>query len=296
MTAIRLDAPAKLNLFLKVLAREAGGYHGIETLFCAASLHDTVEVEPADPGIVLRVEGGVDTGPSEQNLAVRAAESFYREVGKAPAVAIGLTKRIPSGAGLGGGSSDAAATLRALDAMHGSALAPDAMLRIAGELGSDVPYFLCGSTTALGWNRGDRTLALPPLPIRPVLIAYPGIALPTRDAYAQLSATRPADFAPSGRGLSLQELGSWEALAAIAHNDFESIAGTRIPVIRDGLAALRSDGAPIAMLAGSGSAIFGVFEHEDARNAAGKTLSALGFATWSTHTLTKMPSPEFIAG
>src|SRR5690349_21055584 len=99
-------APAKVNLFLRILAREEGGYHGLETLFCALSLADTVRVQRGAPGIRLHVEGAVDTGPPERNLCVRAAERFHAATGESPAVDIHLAKRIPSAAGMGGGSSD----------------------------------------------------------------------------------------------------------------------------------------------------------------------------------------------
>ncbi|HLM66255.1 MAG TPA: 4-(cytidine 5'-diphospho)-2-C-methyl-D-erythritol kinase, partial [Longimicrobium sp.] len=104
-------APAKVNLLLRVLAREEGGYHALETLFCALSLADTVRVRRGAPGIRLHVEGPVDTGPPERNLCVRAAERFHAAIDAAPAIDIHLAKRIPSAAGMGGGSSDGAATL-----------------------------------------------------------------------------------------------------------------------------------------------------------------------------------------
>ncbi|HEX2091942.1 MAG TPA: hypothetical protein VHG28_06045, partial [Longimicrobiaceae bacterium] len=183
IAGVRVEAPAKVNLRLRILAREETGYHALETLFCAVSLADTVEVRPGGAGIALEVRGGVDTGPPEHNLVVRAAERFYRDLGGSPALRIELTKRIPAAAGLGGGSSDAAATLRALNLLHGEPFARAGLLQMAIGLGSDVPFFLCGSTLALGWGRGERLLALPPLPTRPVLIAHPGVAMPTGEAF-----------------------------------------------------------------------------------------------------------------
>ncbi|MBA2244718.1 MAG: 4-(cytidine 5'-diphospho)-2-C-methyl-D-erythritol kinase, partial [Gemmatimonadetes bacterium] len=172
---VEVLAPAKINLWLRILAREESGYHSLETLFCAVSLADTVRISRA-PELVFEVEGEIEVGPPERNLCVRAAERFYREMGRTPEVRIELVKRIPSAAGLGGGSSDAAATLRALNTLHGGPMPSDMLLQMGSELGSDVPFFLCGSPLALAWGRGERLLALPPLPPRPVLIAHPGVA------------------------------------------------------------------------------------------------------------------------
>ncbi|HEV7589378.1 MAG TPA: hypothetical protein VGO40_14775, partial [Longimicrobium sp.] len=168
---VELAAPAKVNLRLCILAREESGYHALETLLCAISLADQIVVTRGDAGIRLTVEGGVDVGPPGRNLAVRAAERFYREMGAAPAIDLHLTKHIPAAAGLGGGSSDAAAVLRALNALHGEPLPPAALLRMAIELGADVPFFVCGSPFALAWGRGERVMPLPPLPPLPVLVA-----------------------------------------------------------------------------------------------------------------------------
>src|SRR5690554_1667770 len=107
--AVTVDAPAKINLRLVVLGRDLSGYHSLETIYCGISLSDTIHVERSDRGVKLEVTGEIDTGPPEQNLVIRAAHRFYDQVGLDPAVTIHLSKRIPSAAGLGGGSSDAAA-------------------------------------------------------------------------------------------------------------------------------------------------------------------------------------------
>src|SRR4051812_12525574 len=132
---VELAAPAKVNLRLCILAREESGYHALETVLCALSLADRVTVARGEAGIRRTVEGGVDVGPPEGNLAGRAGERFPREIGAAPAVALHLVKHVPAAAGLGGGSSDAAAVLRALNALHGDPLPRAALLRMAIELG-----------------------------------------------------------------------------------------------------------------------------------------------------------------
>jgi len=282
---VELAAPAKVNLRLRILAREESGYHALETVFCALSLADRVVVARGDPGIRLTVDGGIDVGPPERNLAVRAAERFHREVGAAPAVDLHLTKRIPAAAGLGGGSSDAAAVLRALNALHGDPLPRAALLQMAIELGADVPFFLCGSPYALAWGRGERVMPLPPLPPRPVLVAHPGEAMPTAEAFREVAALRGGAYAPEAALLDPDALGSWDGVAGLACNDFEPVVLRRIPALAAGLAAMREAGARIALLAGSGSSIFGVFDSIEARDAAAGPLDALGMRTWRTETL-----------
>ena len=282
---VELAAPAKVNLRLRILAREESGYHALETVFCALSLADRVVVARGDPGIRLTVDGGIDVGPPERNLAVRAAERFHREVGAAPAVDLHLTKRIPAAAGLGGGSSDAAAVLRALNALHGDPLPRAALLQMAIELGADVPFFLCGSPYALAWGRGERVMPLPPLPPRPVLVAHPGEAMPTAEAFREVAALRGGAYAPEAALIDPDALGSWDGVAGLACNDFEPVVLRRIPALAAGLAAMREAGARIALLAGSGSSIFGVFDSIEARDAAMVSADALGMRTWRAETL-----------
>jgi 4-diphosphocytidyl-2-C-methyl-D-erythritol kinase len=292
MAGVVVEAPAKVNLRLRVLARESGGYHGLETLFCAISLGDAVRVEPGGPGIALRVEGAVDTGPPERNLVVRAAERFYRETGFPPAVRVELVKRVPSAAGLGGGSSDAAATLLALNALHGEPATRADLLRWSGGLGSDVPFFLCGSPLALAWSRGERLLVLPALPVRPVLVAHPGLPLPTPGAFARIAERRGGDYHPEPLALAWEALTSWEGVATLAVNDFEPVADERMPRLAAARRLLAATGAQIAMLSGSGAAVFGIFATGADLAGVAAALRAEGFATWRTATLERVPEPR----
>ncbi len=291
---VELEAPAKVNLRLRILAREVSGYHSIESLFCALSLSDSLVVEETEePGISLEVEGGIATGPTVENLAVRACRRFLAEAGEAPALRVRLVKRIPSAAGLGGGSSDAAAVLRALNALRGEPFPDALLLQWAVELGSDVPFFLCGSPLALGWSRGERLLALPPLPPRPVLVAHPGAAMPTADAFSRLAERRGGSaFRPEAFAFPLDALGSWEGVAALAKNDFGFVAGEGLPGIERARERMRLAGARIALLAGSGASVFGVFDSAEARDAAEPRVRELGFATWRAETRASMPEPR----
>ncbi|HEX2078423.1 MAG TPA: 4-(cytidine 5'-diphospho)-2-C-methyl-D-erythritol kinase [Longimicrobium sp.] len=287
--AVEVAAPAKVNLFLRILSREESGYHTLETLFCALSLADAVTVRRGESGIRLQVEGGVDTGPPERNLCVRAATLFHAAMYERPRIDIHLTKRIPSAAGLGGGSSDGAATLRALNALYGEPFEQVALLRMAAELGSDVPFFLCGSPLALAWGRGERLLALPPLAPRPVIVAHPGVAMPTAEAFRRLAQRREGQYEPDSRSLPLDALRDWNAVAVLAENEFEEVVAEQIPFIHLATSALRQGGARIAMMAGSGSSVFGVFDGEEARDATLERMRGLRMRAWAAETLDAEP-------
>lgn len=270
-------APAKVNLFLRLLAREEGGYHQIETLFQALELADEVSLEArSEAGIRLEVEGVAPgaLGPDEHNLAVRAARAYLKVVNpegwRTAGLRIALSKRIPHGAGLGGGSSDAAAVLRGLDAMWGNALGLPRLVRLGASLGADVPFFVSGASRALAWGRGDRLLALAPLPSRPVVVAVPREGMPTERAYGLLAAARSAQTATSegdsrragGTMWSLDDLGQWEGVIAGAENAFEEVVEGEHPEVARLRKALSEAGASLVLLAGSGSAVFGVFPDE----------------------------------
>jgi len=257
MSAVaRVRAQAKINLFLKVLEREASGYHALETLFARVDLADDVTVRPTSGSRSLDCRGA-DVGPPESNLAHRAAVAYSDAAGWPDGFAIEIEKRIPVGGGLGGGSADAGAVLRALDALARSPLPSGELLRIAAGLGADVPVMTLKATLALGWGRGERLLALPPLRSLPVsLVTFP-FGVSSGAAYGWVADARgagPQTIPP--RALSLDALGSWESIAALASNDFESEVARRHPPIARSLASARSAGALIAQLAGSGSTVF----------------------------------------
>jgi 4-diphosphocytidyl-2-C-methyl-D-erythritol kinase len=252
---VRVLAHAKVNLFLRILARESSGFHQLETLFLRLTLADEIVVRTGGRGRSVDCRGA-ETGPMEQNLAYRAAMAM-REAGGPDTFAIEIEKRIPVGAGMGGGSADAAAVLRALNVGAARPL-PDAdLLSLAGSLGADVPFLTSGAVMALAWGRGDRMLALEPPPSRPVIVLAPPFGISTAEAYGWLdAASRPRAGA---RMLDPAALAGWRALAAAAHNDFEAIVSARHPVVSGLAAALRACGAEPAMMSGSGSAVFGVF-------------------------------------
>jgi 4-diphosphocytidyl-2-C-methyl-D-erythritol kinase len=259
---LRVHAPAKVNFLLRVLAREESGFHQLETVFAALEFGDTVTLSRAPAGISLEVEGA-DLGPIVENLAYRAAKGFLELSGVTEGVSIRIYKRIPVKGGLGGGSSDAGATLRGLQTLFPGFVSGEELLELAGSLGSDVPFFLSPSPLALGWGRGDRVLPLPPLPPAPVLLAIPPVGVATGAAYGLLSRGREGGPGPKlGQVLSAGTLSSWAGVAALARNDFEEVIFPSHPLLgrlRQGLQAT----APIfSLLSGSGATVFAVYVDE----------------------------------
>lgn len=269
--ALTLPCHAKVNLLLRVLAREDDGYHGLETLFCRIALADTLEVERVASGIALDVEGA-DVGPVERNLAWRAADAVLAATGRRFGVRMRLVKRIPAGGGLGGGSSDAAQALFAVNRLAGDAIPRAELLHMAYRLGADVPFFVSGASLALGWGHGQRLLALRPLPAAPMLLLFPGVPVPTGDAYGWVDQVR-AGAGPRGAvTLDTDVLGSWSDVARIGGNDFEAAVFGRFPAIKGAFEALAGTHPFLCRMSGSGSTLFAVYRSERDRDDAAMQL------------------------
>ncbi len=260
--AVNVLAPAKINLGLEVVRKRRDGYHEVVTLLQAIRLSDSLRIRLSEkPGIRLTARpGGFDLGPPERNLAVRAAVLLPAPAGHPPGLEIELTKRIPVGAGLGGGSSDAAAVLVGLNALRRHGLSPEDLERLGAALGSDVPFFIRGGTQ-LGTGRGEQVQALPPWPAQPVLLVYPNVSVSTRDVYQRatfgltksgplsnvLSHGFPTDFWVAQR----TEAGS------SLRNDLEPAVLMVAPVVGGVIRQLRNLGSGFVRVSGSGSAVFG---------------------------------------
>ncbi|HWA15746.1 MAG TPA: 4-(cytidine 5'-diphospho)-2-C-methyl-D-erythritol kinase [Gemmatimonadales bacterium] len=269
MSSLTLQAYAKLNLFLRVLAREDDGYHGIETLFALIDLADTLVIEQRPGhGVTLTAEGA-ECGPPEQNLAARAAQLVLEATGHPFAVHIGITKRIPVQAGLGGGSADAAAALVGVNQLAGNAIPRHELLQFASRLGSDIPFLLSGASLALGWGHGERLLRLTPLPAAPGLLLIPPIGVRTVEAYRQVDGARQGIGRRGAVAMDLDALGSWGSIARMAGNDFEFALFGRHPELKKGFEALASTHPLLCRMTGSGSALLAIYrgtrERDDAR-------------------------------
>ncbi|HUF30029.1 MAG TPA: 4-(cytidine 5'-diphospho)-2-C-methyl-D-erythritol kinase [Gemmatimonadaceae bacterium] len=254
---VRVLAQAKVNLYLRILAREASGYHQIETIFLRLALADEVVVRTGVPGRTLDCRGA-DVGPMERNLAWRAAMAF-RDAGGPDTFAIEIEKKIPVGSGLGGGSADAAAVMRALNVLSDRPLPDDQLLALAATLGADVPFLASPAVMALAWGQGERMLALDPPPSRPVVLLVPSFGISTADAYAWFD-THRAIPAPAPRLWQAGHFSGWPKLAALAHNDFEDVVAARHSEVGELVRVLRALGASPAIMSGSGSSVFGVFD------------------------------------
>lgn len=268
LDTLSLDAPAKINLGLEVVRRRADGFHDINTIFAAIELYDRVVLRRrSDGAITCGVDGEFAVAADDTNLAVRAAHLLRAEAGeRSIGVDIELTKRIPSGAGLGGGSSDAAATLRGLVRLWSLPVERRKLQQMALELGSDVPFFL-GGGIAHAAGRGERLSWLGLEPSWTVLVVNPGIHVATAEAYGALRRTeerQPTDLvAALHRGLEQP----WE-LRTMLFNDFESAVFERHPLLAELRFRLYELGAFFALMSGSGSTLYGLFDSPEAARAA----------------------------
>ena len=260
-------APAKVNLHLEVLRQRPDGYHEIETVFQAVTLFDTVAVtlratgnDPAAQRVRLRVSppGAAPDGP--ENLCWEAARLFGHATGRHGELEIDLHKEIPAGAGLGGGSADAAAVLVALNRLHGTALDGAELEQLAGRIGSDVPFFIRGGTQV---GRGRGTVLTPVTAIRSgvFLIVKPPLSIETARIYGQLK----IGLTVRGPKCSLRHvkalIARFPSSSWFGFNRLEEVVLPAHPVLQRLVFRLR-ELAPIAMLTGSGSAVFGVFEEQ----------------------------------
>lgn len=258
------DAPisrkafAKVNLFLRVLAREASGYHAIETLFCLLDLADDLTAERRDGNAVTITVRGADIGPDADNLAVRAADMVLQATGRRFGIHLTLDKRIPVQAGLGGGSSDAAAALHLANQLANHAVPHHELLQFAARLGSDVPFLFSEARLALAWGHGERMMRLAPLPAAPALLLVPPEGTSTAEAYGWIDEAAGT----SRRGgvvLEADTLRKWSDVARMAGNDFEAPLFARRPALRGAFEALAGTRPLLCRLTGSGSALLAVY-------------------------------------
>jgi 4-diphosphocytidyl-2-C-methyl-D-erythritol kinase len=264
---VRVAAHAKVNLILRILARESSGFHQIETAFALLELADELIVRRAESGVTLAVNAGAPAlGPTDENLAVRAARAVLDATGNRFGVAITLTKRIPVRAGLGGGSSDAAAALHAVNALTGNAVPRHELFHFAAKLGADVAFFAGGAALALAWGRGERQFRLSAPPALPALVAVPPIEVATPDAYRWWDEQNQA---PSPRGpvmLDAEALSTWGSIGRLGGNDFETVVFGRHPELRTLYERMAETGPVWVRLCGSGSAVAAVYKKERERD------------------------------
>jgi 4-diphosphocytidyl-2-C-methyl-D-erythritol kinase len=261
MREVKVPAFAKINLRLDILGKRPDGYHELRTIFQSVSLRDELVLRASrHPGIALMVSGNarLSAEPLRNNLVYRAVDALRHELKIRSGVEIELRKKIPAGGGLGGGSSDAAAALLGYLQLNAKTLPPARLIEIAVSLGADVPFFLFGGR-ALGVNRGDEIYPLPGIPKHSLLVVVPcGVRIPTPDAFGWVHA---AQLTKSAAPPKLWEFCAlcWSTQGICLSNDFERAVFQRYPRLASIKRVLLRVGATEASLAGSGSAVFGVF-------------------------------------
>lgn len=276
-------SPAKINTCLRIIRRRADGYHEVGLSLIPVSIFDAMEfsVRPA-PGIQLSVDSPYPLGAPEDNLVYRAAEGFFAAAGVAPAAEIRLTKHIPPGAGLGGGSGNAAAALLALNALAGNPLGQSDLSALALSLGSDVPFFL-NPRPMWGSGRGERLQALPGFPTLPLVIVQPALSIDTGEAYRLIS--------PREESSPMPVLDTPRAVIAALENDFQQALYGRHPELPRATRGLMEAGALGALLSGSGAASFGIFQDTAARDRGARLLRQ--DSEWTVYTCDTLPVHDY---
>lgn len=262
---VRVQAPAKINLILRILDRRPDGYHDVWSLMQTVALCDDlrIAIHPAEsPAIDLRCDDAA-LPADKTNLVFRAAALVLDRTGHRVRISIELQKRIPMGAGLGGGSSDAAATILALNHLLELGWSRSMMADIGQMLGSDVPFFFA-APTAVATGRGEAVEATALAENRWVLLVNPGFAVDTRWAYRQLSSTRRGivPLHAAAERLGRMPVVEWPAIIDAAANDFEEPVYRAHPILREIKDGLIAAGAEMALLSGSGATVFGIFRDE----------------------------------
>lgn len=273
--SVRVPAPCKINLHLRVLGRRNDGFHDIESVFQLVSLADEVSVSMTGcSGDCTVVSPFMELPP--ENTVTKAVSLFRGATGLNAGVRIEVTKRVPAGAGLGGGSSDAAATLLALDRLFGTDLGRPALAGLGALIGSDVPFFL-SSPAAIVTGRGERVAPIEARDGIPGVLVWPGVHSPTPEAYGLVDRWResgregsdPWPAVPELEPMYRRLIGEWRF-----RNSFQAPLEERFPVIREAREALEASGAVFAAMSGSGSAVFGLFADIKEAVAVQKRLSA----------------------
>ncbi|MBA2688721.1 MAG: 4-(cytidine 5'-diphospho)-2-C-methyl-D-erythritol kinase [Gemmatimonadaceae bacterium] len=281
-----ISAQAKLNLALRILGKDDSGYHPLETLFLRIDLADE---------ILIRVTSGeksitttCNVGPAKMNLAYRAAAAYAAATGWPDGWNISLDKRIPVGAGLGGGSANAGAILRALNSMSENPVSSDDLSGIGATLGADVSFMASDVVFAFAEGYGERLTTLPPPPVRSVALAIPSFEVSSTDAYRWVDADRVAR--PDRERWDMSGL-TWPALDKLVANDFTPVVSRRHPEIFRLVDAFKRQGAQAAGMTGSGSVVFGLFDERPSES--GFSLPGDAKLVW-TSTSSRVVEPQLM--
>ncbi len=281
---MQVKAYAKLNLTLDILRKREDGYHDLQMVMQSIDLSDTLTVTPAQgPGSMSTTLSYL---PSDgRNLAQMAARAFREATGTGPQVDIAIQKRIPVCAGMGGGSSDGAAVLRAMNELAGTHLPPMELARIGAAVGSDVPYCVLGGT-ALAQGRGERLTALPPLPGCWIVLAKPAFPVSTPELFARIDSVKVRCHPDTAGMLSALEAADLPGVARRLFNVFEEVLPERKGnQVKELKGELLHAGAMGASMSGTGPTVFGLFDREAAAREAVDALKGLCPEVYLTRSL-----------
>lgn len=289
MDKVKLLSRAKVNLSLDVSRLRPDGYHDIDSVVQVIDIRDEIEVTKADAGVIeVLVEGG-DAPSGKENLIYRACEVFLAETGTHGGARFLLRKRIPVQAGLGGGSGNAAAAIAALNRLYECGLARDEMAALASKVGSDAALFIFGGTVRMS-GRGEKLELLPDAPEMHLVVVKPSVGVSTAWAYAELDKHERVHANGSEWVDRAIRSGDRAALVSGLANDFDSVVTELVPEIREAKRRLAEVGAETVLLAGSGSAVFGVFGTKQAAQSGAKSLASEFAQVFACRTLTRAES------
>jgi 4-diphosphocytidyl-2-C-methyl-D-erythritol kinase len=285
--SITVCAPAKINLVLRILDRRPDGYHNLWSLMQTVRLEDelSMAVNHTNSAITLRCDDP-SLKPDHSNLVYRAAAAVLEQSGQTVGLDMALAKRIPMGAGLGGGSSDAAATIIGLNRILKLGWSPEEMAEVGQTLGSDVPFFFFAPSATVA-GRGEKVTAVRMTGSRWIVLVNPSFPVETKWAYRQLSESRPGVVPVSRSHAALEAVPelSWKQVMETAENDFETPVFKAYPLLCDIKQELTARGAEVALLSGSGATVFGVFFDEtSARHAQASFLKEQPFKVFVAET------------
>ncbi len=290
MSTVVIPAYAKINWVLRVVGRRPDGYHELDTVFQTVSLCDVLSITPTDDGEIRLTCDHPGLAADGTNLVERAAHDLRAAAGVSSGAIIHLEKKIPMGAGLGGGSGDAGATLLALNALWRAGASPETLWTIAARLGADVPFFLSGGT-ARGTGRGDVIEPMPDVHAPHLLLVNPGIEVPTARVFRHLSAGLTSE--KPERILPACSFSPGDGLPASLTNDLEETVFALFPPVEAVWRKTRALGARAVRMSGSGATIFAVFDSESARARAQADLATHGWSVWACRAVSRK---EYLAG
>ncbi len=264
---LQIKCPAKINLSLDVINRREDGYHNLSMIMQEIKLFDTLTFSIEDGNGITLTSDKESVPTDDSNLIIKAANAFYEKTGITAKTRIHLCKNIPMGAGLGGGSTDAAGTLTALNTLFDNPVQKDDLAKMAKALGADVPFFLYGGCM-LAEGIGEKLTPVPPLKNAYIVLAKPPIHVSTAFVYKNLILDENTVHPDTSSVIKAMETGNLDLLAKSAGNVLETVTSKNYPEIEEYKSLMKLHGAVYSLMSGSGSSVFGIFRTETSAKSA----------------------------